>query len=253
MIGNGYIKLWRRVQDSFIWQDPEALKLWVYLLLEANFKDTEFMFMGSKHILKRGQLMRGYRKIAIETHISRAKVGRIISMLKSETLIETRNINICSIISIVKYDDYQAVETVIEPLMRQERDRSETGVRQYRTTKECKNVKNVVLVDGAEAPQPSKKIPPTQEDINNYCIQQHYTFDPKRFFDYYEANGWRVGKNPMRNWQAALRNWSRQQSTMNNESGRPVPEVSPKLAEALRLAEENKQKRDITKYGRPLS
>ncbi len=34
----------------------------------------------------------------------------------------------------------------------------------------------------------------------------------KGFWNYYEANGWRVGKNPMKDWKAASRNW------MNNES-----------------------------------
>ena len=30
-----------------------------------------------------------------------------------------------------------------------------------------------------------------------------------RFFDYYESNGWRVGKNPMRNWRSAMSNWKK--------------------------------------------
>ena len=34
-------------------------------------------------------------------------------------------------------------------------------------------------------------------------------FDPERFVDYYAANGWRVGRNPMRDWRAAVRDWVR--------------------------------------------
>jgi len=33
-----------------------------------------------------------------------------------------------------------------------------------------------------------------------------------QFFDYYEANGWRVGKNPMKDWKAAVRTWERNDS-----------------------------------------
>ena len=36
-----------------------------------------------------------------------------------------------------------------------------------------------------------------------------YAVDPERFFTYYESNGWKVGKNPMKNWKAALRNWDK--------------------------------------------
>lgn len=35
------------------------------------------------------------------------------------------------------------------------------------------------------------------------------TLDPDSFFDYYSANGWRIGGNPMRDWQAALRRWDK--------------------------------------------
>ncbi len=31
------------------------------------------------------------------------------------------------------------------------------------------------------------------------------------FFDYYESNGWRVGRNPMKDWRAAARRWKRNQ------------------------------------------
>ena len=33
--------------------------------------------------------------------------------------------------------------------------------------------------------------------------------EAERFFDYYESNGWRVGKNPMRSWIHAIGNWKR--------------------------------------------
>ena len=33
--------------------------------------------------------------------------------------------------------------------------------------------------------------------------------DAERFVDYYTANGWKVGKNPMKDWKAAVRNWER--------------------------------------------
>ena len=50
---------------------------------------------------------------------------------------------------------------------------------------------------------------PTLSEIKAYCIERGNKVDAQHFFDYYESNGWRVGKNSMRNWQAAVRTWER--------------------------------------------
>ncbi|WP_302227413.1 hypothetical protein [Veillonella magna] len=51
---------------------------------------------------------------------------------------------------------------------------------------------------------------PTLEEIKKFIQENNYQVDGERFYDYYESNGWTVGKNkPMKNWQAAIRNWNR--------------------------------------------
>ena len=74
-------------------------------------------------------------------------------------------------------------------------------------------------VPAAEAkPQPAtrRRTPPMQRptvwEVENFCRTQGLTLvDAQRFVDYYEANGWKVGRNPMRSWQAAARNWQRRE------------------------------------------
>ena len=51
--------------------------------------------------------------------------------------------------------------------------------------------------------------PPTVEEVKAYCFERCNNVDAQRFVDYYSANGWRVGKNPMRDWKAAVRTWER--------------------------------------------
>lgn len=41
----------------------------------------------------------------------------------------------------------------------------------------------------------------------------------QKFYDYYESNGWRVGKNPMKSWQAAMRNWKNHLHTYQSNGG----------------------------------
>lgn len=71
---------------------------------------------------------------------------------------------------------------------------------------------------------------PTIEDIKVYCIVRKNRVDPVAFYNYYESNGWRVGKNPMKDWKAAVRTWE------SREESRPRTESA--MAAGFRLAEE---------------
>lgn len=52
---------------------------------------------------------------------------------------------------------------------------------------------------------------PSIEEIKAYCKERNNGIDAERFFDYYEANGWKVGKNTMKDWKACVRTWERNQ------------------------------------------
>ena len=50
---------------------------------------------------------------------------------------------------------------------------------------------------------------PTLDEVKAYANEKGYTgFNAERFIAYYESNGWRVGRNPMKDWRAACRNWA---------------------------------------------
>ena len=50
---------------------------------------------------------------------------------------------------------------------------------------------------------------PTLDELQEYISEKGYKVDAEKFLDYYESNGWKVGKNPMKDWKAAIRNWNR--------------------------------------------
>ena len=50
-------------------------------------------------------------------------------------------------------------------------------------------------------------IKPSIEEIKTYMIEIGMTDVSEKWFDYYESNGWLVGKNKMKNWKAAVRTW----------------------------------------------
>jgi hypothetical protein len=50
-------------------------------------------------------------------------------------------------------------------------------------------------------------VKPNLEDIKKYCLERKNQISPQTWLDHYESNGWMVGKNPMRDWKAAIRTW----------------------------------------------
>lgn len=50
---------------------------------------------------------------------------------------------------------------------------------------------------------------PTLDDVRLYCIEKNSSVDPESFIDYYTSNGWKVGKNSMKDWQATIRQWEK--------------------------------------------
>ena len=70
----------------------------------------------------------------------------------------------------------------------------------------------------------SRFIPPTLNEIVDYCNQRNNRVDPERFYNFYESKGWFVGKNKMKSWKAAIHTWEKEAGfkttkTQNNNGG----------------------------------
>ena len=50
---------------------------------------------------------------------------------------------------------------------------------------------------------------PTLSQITQYCLERNNNVNAEQFYDYYESNGWKVGKNSMKDWKAAVRTWEK--------------------------------------------
>jgi predicted phage replisome organizer len=72
----------------------------------------------------------------------------------------------------------------------------------------------------------SRFIPPTVEQVKEYCIERNNNVDPERFVDYYTSNGWIVGKNKMKDWKAAVRTWEKRNFSNNTDNNK---QSEPKL------------------------
>lgn len=57
---------------------------------------------------------------------------------------------------------------------------------------------------------------PTLQEVADYCYSMGYTFSPEAFHAYYESNGWKVGRNQMKNWKAACVTWQKKERENGN-------------------------------------
>ena len=74
---------------------------------------------------------------------------------------------------------------------------------------------------GAQSVKPpahTRFSPPSVQEIEDYCTEKGFLLDAERFVDYYASIGWRVGKNPMKDWRAAVRTW------VKKDTSKPEPE-----------------------------
>lgn len=111
----------------------------------------------------------------------------------------------------------------MEPQVR-DRDRLEIEIGKDRDSRESSRKRNSAN-NSTTAAQKFKK--PTLEELKAYIAENKYTFSAEAFMDYYESNGWKVGRNPMKSWQATCRTWQRHElpSGGQGSTGTVSPEI----------------------------
>jgi predicted phage replisome organizer len=75
--------------------------------------------------------------------------------------------------------------------------------------KEKEIEKELDIVGTAVPKQPKRFKPPSVDEVRAYCRERKNMVDAEKFIDYYTSNGWKVGKNNMKDWKAAVRTWER--------------------------------------------
>lgn len=93
-------------------------------------------------------------------------------------------------------------------------------------------------IDASASSAPAKRkrfTPPDMETVKAYFAEKGGTdVQAERFFAYYESNGWKVGRNPMKNWKAAASGWiSRDNAQLPAKSSTSTESVDDQLARVL--------------------
>ena len=137
----GWIKLHRKIQEHWLWQDKpfDKRSAWIDMLLMANHDCNRFLLGNELVEVERGSFMTSELKLMERWGWSNTKLRNFLSLLQKDGMIIKISDNKKSTITIANYNDYQISESVKEV---QEKCKESAEEVQENTNKNEKNDKN---------------------------------------------------------------------------------------------------------------
>lgn len=205
MQNGGWIKIHRKIEDwgGYLSEPFDKTHAWIDLILLANHTQTSFFVRGIEVVVERGELAWSEDNLGKRWKWSRSKVRRFLTWLNSIQQIRQQKSSIISKIIILKYDEYQKNDTTDDTTNVQQTIQQTNT---YKNVKNDKNDKNVKKEEGGKGTS-LRFVPPSLQEIQDYCLERKNQISPQGFFDFYESKGWMIGKNRMKDWKAAVRTW----------------------------------------------
>ena len=220
-----YIKLFRKATENDLFNEKpfDRWHAFEWLLLKAcRFEKTE-VIKGQVVKLETGQLIVSQRKLAETFGWSRGKLERFCTMLESMQMASfdraAYGASVGTIVTIENYSRYQdgratgeATDETTDRASDSTTDRTSDRAsikKEKKDKKDKNNIYNSACARVSHGDGVSKFTKPTLQEVKAYCLERKNDVDPERFVDFYESNGWMVGKNKMKDWRAAVRNWER--------------------------------------------
>lgn len=103
----GWIKLNRKIQEHWIWDNPEKFRAWIDLLLMANHEKKKVEMREGLVTVNRGQLVTSIGKLAHRWGWSKEKVYRYLKTLECDGMLTRKSNAFKTVLTIVNYDKYQ--------------------------------------------------------------------------------------------------------------------------------------------------
>ena len=224
MENKGFIMIDRSILEDDMYFSEKFTRMQAYmdLCLLAAFKSRTFYIRGNKVELQPMQVAKSVRDLADRWQWSVNKVRGYLYELEKGGYIDTQKTSVNQIITIKKYIVFNTQnDTQINTQTDTQNDtQTDTPIiKNNNVNNENKDIviESVVVSNEQQTlPTPTKEkkrrssvfVKPTLEECIAYANEKGYNWDVTRFYNYYESNGWRVGRNPMKNWKAAMSNWN---------------------------------------------
>lgn len=223
----------RAIFDNKIWKNVLKFRLFFFIYGNAVFSESG-VDIGDIH-LNRGQFLRSYRNLQtdleyVENHAvkqySLSQVKRYVQELVQEKRLKLEVVQLGTLFTVINYEQYQGFERFengsIEQRKNTERTLKEQIKNNNKKDKNVKNDKNKEFKDiCADEPYTHKFIPPTLEQVKEYCIERKNQVDYEKWHDFYTSKNWMIGKNKMKDWKAAVRTWEKSDQPQKKQSKMP--------------------------------
>lgn len=207
-----WFKAWVIPEDHWIHSSTNYMGAWYDLIGLAEWKDGVKVIRGQMVNTERGAVYMSIASLANRWQWNWRTVKKFISMLEMDGMVQNRVQNGVHSIFLCNYAKYQGssargvqsdMQNTMQSTVHNTVQSTVQSDRQFlpnnEEVKEYKEDKKSVC---------RTFVPPTISDIVTYAHEVGLKIDADRFWNYYQSNGWMVGRNKMKDWKAAVRNWS---------------------------------------------
>ena len=201
----GWTKSWRKRWDSDLATNPHANHLFQYLIDKAAYQETDTSFRYQCVQLQEGDVLVGLHSLSGRTGLTTRTIRTCLNYLKSTNRITIKPTNRFSIISIINWGIYQGDNTATDTQNDTQNDKQATKKRQ--ASDNIEEVKELEKDQKQDRVTRKRFTPPTLEEVTEYCKSRGNIVNPIKWHSHYTANGWKVGKNKMVDWRAAVVTW----------------------------------------------
>ena len=224
MSKNGFITIQRKITEWRWWGNQAAMSLWLYILVNANWKDG--WWNHGQEVVKRGEFITSQGKIANELEMNRKTVARYLKLFVEEGQIEVITDNTKTLIKVINYAKYQDVpddDGQLDGQVNGQVSGQHTGQRDGQLDGQLTG-HNRTNINQNKPSEPLNNNrgnfkPPTLEEVRAYCRERKNSIDPETFVDFYASKGWLVGKSKMKDWKACVRTWEKNQRSTAGNNG----------------------------------
>lgn len=226
-----YIKLYRSFQKWEWYQDPNTARLFIHLLLKANWKPTKWKGIE----IGRGQTIETVRGLAKELKISVRSVRTSLEHLISTHEVTYESTHYGMLISVINYTKYQDVPSQTDTQNDTQSDNQPTHYRHTTDTQptqleEYKNIKKERIEEvkregrekNSKGRNGSMASAPSLQSIKQFFANNSFRSDPDHFYQHYEGLGWKnIKGREITDWKRTAREWERREKKFTEERMTP--------------------------------
>lgn len=206
----GFIAINRNKLLNWEWKaEPNVFCLFIHLLANANYEQKSWKGID----IQRGQFVTSISNLSVATGLTIKQIRTAMSKLESTQNVANKGTNKYTIVTICDYESWVCDDCQQGQAEGQTKGKQKANEGQQHNNY---NKNNITIKENIKRKVFQK---PDLNDCAEYATLQGWQWDVSTFYDYYESKGWLVGKSPMKDWRAAMRNWNKNENNRRQYGG----------------------------------